>query len=98
MLSGARACYSSQVCYNSPKYSDTEWRCEVAQPTCGTKISEINELMEPVISEQENSSLCSIPSPEEIKKIVRLMNPLKAPGPDGMPGVFYRHCWSIVGP
>ena len=25
------------------------------------------------------------------------MHPLKASGPDGMPGIFYRHYWSIVG-
>ena len=32
-----------------------------------------------------------------VKKVVFEMHPLKAMGPDGMPGLFYRHYWSIVG-
>lgn len=41
--------------------------------------------------------LTSVPKAEEIRKVIFEMNPLKAPGPDGMPGLFYRHYWQIVG-
>ena len=30
------------------------------------------------------------------ERVVFEMHPLKAPRPDGMPGLFYTHYWSIV--
>lgn len=54
-------------------------------------------MIEPCISAQENEMLTSVPKAEEIRKVIFEMNPLKAPGPDGMPGLFYRHYWQIVG-
>ena len=41
--------------------------------------------------------LIIVPSAKDIKRVVFEMHPLKAPGPDGMPGLFYRHYWLIVG-
>lgn len=37
-----------------------------------------------------------IPFEAEIKKIISALHPLKALGPDGFPGIFYRHYWKIV--
>ena len=54
-------------------------------------------LIEAVISEEENNNLCKVPSENEIRMIVFEMHPLKAPGPDGFPDLFYRHYWSMVG-
>lgn len=47
---------------------------------------------------EENRDLCSIPSEDDIMNIVWEMNPLKAPGLDGMPSVFYNNYWDIAGP
>uniref|UniRef100_A0A803QD31 Reverse transcriptase domain-containing protein n=1 Tax=Cannabis sativa TaxID=3483 RepID=A0A803QD31_CANSA len=47
--------------------------------------------------EEENTLLEKIPSHEEIWSVVAAMHPLKAPGPDGMPGYFFRRYWEIVG-
>ena len=58
---------------------------------------DLDGLIEAAISEEENESICRVPSGEEIRKIVFEMHPLKAPGPDGLSGIFYRHYWSIVG-
>lgn len=41
-------------------------------------------------------SLSSIPSGAEIFRVLRSMNLRKAPGPDGMTGLFFESCWSIV--
>lgn len=57
----------------------------------------LDGLIQPCISTEENDEITRIPSEDEIKKIVFDMNPLKTPGLDGMPGLFYRHYWSIVG-
>ena len=41
--------------------------------------------------------LITVPSTDDIKRVVFEMHPIKASGPDRMPGLFYRHYWSIVG-
>ena len=53
--------------------------------------------MEAVITGAENEEICRVPTADEIRRIVFEMQPLKAPGPDGLPGLFYKHYWSIVG-
>jgi len=54
-------------------------------------------MIEPCISAQENEILTSVPIAEEIWKVIFEMNPLKAPGPNGMTGLYYRRYWQIVG-
>lgn len=34
---------------------------------------------------------------EEIKEVLDSIRDLKAPGPEGMPTIFYKNYWSIVG-
>jgi hypothetical protein len=34
---------------------------------------------------------------EEIKKALNSIGDLKAPGPDGMPAIFYKNFWDVVG-
>ena len=43
-----------------------------------------------------NSSLCCEFKEEEVLSAMKQMAPLKAPGPDGMPSLFYQHFWSTV--
>jgi hypothetical protein len=57
----------------------------------------LENLIEACITDTENESLCLVPSGDEIKRVVFETNPLKAPGPDGLPGLFYKHYWPIVG-
>ena len=77
--------------YFSSKFS------EVFHSSCPNVPPNLDGLIEPCISAQENNMLITMPSAEDIKRVVFEMHPLKAPGPDGMPGLFYRHYWSIVG-
>ncbi|XP_065629740.1 uncharacterized protein LOC136067578 [Quercus suber] len=57
----------------------------------------LENLIQPRVSYQENLELCKVPSRDEIKKVVFGMKALKAPGPDGFPALFYKHYWDIVG-
>jgi hypothetical protein len=44
-----------------------------------------------------NEALMKEFSCEEIKEALNSIGDLKAPGPDGMPSVFYKNFWDIVG-
>uniref|UniRef100_A0A2N9HFT5 Reverse transcriptase domain-containing protein n=1 Tax=Fagus sylvatica TaxID=28930 RepID=A0A2N9HFT5_FAGSY len=48
--------------------------------------------------DRENFDLSRIPNASEIKNVVWDMNPLKALGPDGFPGLFFKRYRDIVGP
>ena len=55
-------------------------------------------LIQPVVNAHDNRLLLETPSMEEIQKTVWKMHALKAPGPDGLQGIFYKKYWDIVGP
>ncbi|XP_038717940.1 uncharacterized protein LOC120011012 [Tripterygium wilfordii] len=50
-----------------------------------------------LVSEDMNSSLVAPFTPEEVRIALFQMAPTKAPGPDGMPALFYQKYWHIVG-
>ena len=57
---------------------------------------DLEKPIEPSISAAENAKLLKIPSEGEIQRTIFEMNPLKAPGLDGMPGLFFKKFWHIV--
>ena len=44
-----------------------------------------------------NAQLSSEFKAWEVQQAIKQMVPLKAPGPDGMPLLFYQHYWNLVG-
>nr|XP_048330864.1 uncharacterized protein LOC125422764 [Ziziphus jujuba var. spinosa] len=54
------------------------------------------ELGERLISPEDNTALLRFPTPEEVKEAIWNLHPLKSPGPDGYPGIFFRSYWNIV--
>ena len=59
-------------------------------------IQELCSLVEPMVTEAENSSLTAIPTVTEITRAVFSMDPESSPGPDGFSGLFYHCCWDII--
>uniref|UniRef100_A0A2N9GPX3 Reverse transcriptase zinc-binding domain-containing protein n=1 Tax=Fagus sylvatica TaxID=28930 RepID=A0A2N9GPX3_FAGSY len=58
---------------------------------------QLEGLFTPCITELENTNLSRVPELSEIKEVVWDMHPMKAPGPDGLPGLFFKKYWSTVG-
>jgi hypothetical protein len=51
---------------------------------------ELSDLFPPIISEEENLALVSIPTEEEVFKVLSSIDSSKAPGPDGFFALFYK--------
>ncbi|XP_040998207.1 uncharacterized protein LOC121244260 [Juglans microcarpa x Juglans regia] len=56
----------------------------------------LSDLVDMVISEADNSKLCSLPTEEEVKQAVFSIPIESSPGPDGFGLGFYRACWDVV--
>ncbi|KAK3041616.1 hypothetical protein RJ639_001426 [Escallonia herrerae] len=55
--------------------------------------ADLQGLISPIISKEDRAMLCEIPSVAEISKTLMKFNPLNAPGPNGMPALFYKTYW-----
>jgi hypothetical protein len=58
--------------------------------------SDLHELVGKVVTDEENVILCGIPDEAEIFLAISDLGLNKAPGPDGMTGLFYKSYWPIV--
>ena len=59
--------------------------------------NEILQAMQPKVTPQMNQMLDKAFTASEVHVALKQMHPLKAPGPDGMPPLFYQQFWPIVG-
>ena len=57
----------------------------------------VSRVIPHLVTDQDNVTLTSCPTSEEIHDAVFAMDDFSAPGPDGYGGCFFRKCWSIVG-
>ncbi|KAK2654915.1 hypothetical protein Ddye_007967 [Dipteronia dyeriana] len=60
-------------------------------------LSIIREHVSSLVTVDENTSILRVPSFDEVRNTVFAMDPMSAPGPDGLSGIFYSHCWEIMG-
>jgi gas vesicle protein len=65
--------------------------------SAGQNIEEILQVVPTKVNSGMNEILCAEYTKEEIKDALDNIGDLKAPGPDGMPSIFYKRFWNIVG-
>ena len=56
----------------------------------------LNEVV-PVFSAEDNQEILKAPTSEVVKETVCHSNLNAAPGSDGIPGLFYKECWQVIG-
>lgn len=62
-----------------------------------TIIDEVLEAVSPVVSPTMNQSLSMSFTTSEVTLALSQMSPLKSPGPDGFPPIFFQKYWHILG-
>jgi hypothetical protein len=55
------------------------------------------EDIQKVVIEEMNSQLVKEFTAEEVQVALKQMAPIKAPGPDGLPPIFYQKYWQLIG-
>ncbi|KAJ6776827.1 REVERSE TRANSCRIPTASE ZINC-BINDING DOMAIN-CONTAINING PROTEIN-RELATED-RELATED [Salix koriyanagi] len=50
-----------------------------------------------IITEEDNTFLTNLPDRNEVRTVVFECDANSAAGPDGFSGLFYQHCWDIIG-
>lgn len=58
---------------------------------------DIVDAVQPKVTDAMNAYLTKEFQAEEVHRALKQMYPLKAPGLDGMPPLFFQHFWSMVG-
>ena len=61
------------------------------------QIEQVVEHIKPVVTEEMNEDLNMVFTPDEVAVALKQMSPLKAPGPDGLPPLFYHKYWHLIG-
>lgn len=60
-------------------------------------ILQLVDAVQPMITEEINSSLTQTFTAEEVHKALKQMHPKKSSDSDSMPPLFYQHFWSLTG-
>lgn len=64
----------------------------------GERSETVRQALKPLVSEEENLLLTSVPSAAEIREAAFSINAEKAPGPDGFSAGFFHTHWEDIGP
>uniref|UniRef100_A0A803PPS5 CCHC-type domain-containing protein n=1 Tax=Cannabis sativa TaxID=3483 RepID=A0A803PPS5_CANSA len=73
------------------------WGAESANPATREELDEFQRLIPNKISNSTNDLLLEPFTSADIYEAMRSIHPLKAPGNDGMSGLFYREYWPTIG-
>jgi hypothetical protein len=63
----------------------------------GNRMNELLNQVDPRVNPSMNQILCEDFTREEVEEALNSIGDLKAPGPDGMPSIFYKSFWGMIG-
>lgn len=63
----------------------------------GQRVNEVLQAVERKVSPSMNETLLKTFAEDEVEEALNSIGDLKAPGPDGMPSIFYKRFWDLVG-
>lgn len=63
----------------------------------GEHLQQLLSTVQPTVSPAMNTALTEEFTSEEVKAALENIGDLKAPGPDGMPAIFFKKHWDVVG-
>ena len=70
---------------------------DLLKTTNPTNFEDTTRFISTTISEEMNAQLVAAFNAWEVQEAIKQMAPLKAPGLDGMPPLFYQTYWDLVG-
>lgn len=76
----------------------TNYFSNLFSSSAGTRMDELLPQISPSVTREMNENLLADFSAQEIKEALDSVGDLTAPGLDGMPAIFYKKFWALVGP
>ena len=91
---------NGQCCTHPSRVTDTvvQFYQKLFTSCESVDFEEILEQIPTKVTEDMNVELLKEFTTDEVENALKHMAPLKSPGPDGMPQLFYQSYWSLVGP
>jgi exonuclease III len=75
----------------------TNYFVNLFSSNAGTRVDELLDHIDPRVTPAMNELLCKEFNAQEVKEALDSIGDLKAPGIDGMPSIFYKKSWELVG-
>ena len=75
----------------------TNYFSKLFTSVAGADVGNILQHVNPKVTSQMNEELTAEFTAEEVKAALDNIGDLKAPGMDGLPAVFYKHYWHLIG-
>ncbi|KAL0014227.1 hypothetical protein SO802_001296 [Lithocarpus litseifolius] len=91
--------YNGNLCVDKEEISDllVSYYQQLFTTSKPNGIKDVLEVVSHVITEEMNADLTREFTKADVDFALKQMAPLKAPGPDGMPPIFYQHYWHLIG-
>lgn len=89
--------FLSETKMDKKRIEKFHWLLGMISSHGGGRMEELLNCVTPKVTAEMNVSLISEFTAKEVKEALDSIGDLKAPAPDGMPSIFYKRFWEVVG-